>query len=184
MKTLIIHPSDSSTDFLRPIYKNVKNSTLITGDITKEELLQLVYDHDRIMMMGHGSPLGLFAVGQFAGEGHMTYIVDDTFVPALKNKDNLFIWCHANEFVDTHKLNNFYTGMFVSELSEAYLYNLVLDNEVIDESNNRFSEIVSESVNHSGTNIYENVIKSYGELAKRNPIAKFNLERISKRTII
>ena len=73
MKTLIIHPIDESTDFLRPIYKNVQNRTLITCNITKAELLQLVHEHDRIMMMGHGSPHGLFAVSQFPDEGHILY---------------------------------------------------------------------------------------------------------------
>ena len=178
MKTLIIHTADESTDFLNPIYKNVINSTLITGDITKAELLQLFHEHDRIMMMGHGSPQGLFAVSQFPDEGHMTYIVDHSFVPALKNKDNIFIWCHANKFVETHQLNGFYSGMFISEIMEAWMYDYDVAEEIIFESNDKFSEIVSEHANKSGDVIYHNVIKFYGELAAINPIARFNVERI------
>jgi len=178
MKTLIIHPTDASTDFLRPIYKNVTNSTLITGDITKAELLELAHHHDRIMMMGHGSPQGLFAVSQFPDEGHMTYIVDHSFVPALKNKDNIFIWCHANKFVETHQLNGFYSGMFISEFLEAVMYDYDVEDSVINESNDTFSEIVSAHANKPGDIIYKNVIELYGELAERNPIARFNFERI------
>lgn len=180
MKTLIIHPSDVSTDFLKPIYKNVLNSTLITGDITKAELLQLVQEHDRIMMMGHGSPQGLFAVSQFPDEGHMTFIVDQSFTPALKNKDNIFIWCFANKFVETHQLNGFYSGMFISEKMEALMYDYDVEEDIINESNDKFSEIVSEHANNSSDIIYHNVIKFYGELAAINPIARFNVEWISR----
>jgi hypothetical protein len=180
MKTLIIHPADESTDFLKPIYKNVLNSTLITGDITKAELLQLVHEHDRIMMMGHGSPEGLFAVGQFEDEEQLSYIVDHSFVPALKNKDNIFIWCHANKFVETHQLNGFYSGMFISEIMEAWMYDYDVEEGIINESNDKFSEIVSEHANNSSDVIYHNVIRFYGELAEINPIARFNVERISR----
>ena len=178
MKTLIIHPTDTSTDFLCPIYKNVSDCTLITGDITKAELLQLVHEHNRIMMMGHGSPEGLFAVGQFEDEEQLSYIVDQSFVPALKNKDNIFIWCHANKFVETHQLNGFYTGMFISEIMEAWMYDYDEAEEIIFESNDKFSEIVSEHANNSSDVIYQNVIKFYGELAAINPIARFNVDRI------
>jgi hypothetical protein len=180
LKSLIIHPTDASTDFLRPIYKNVTNSTLITGNIIKAELLQLAHEHDRVMMMGHGSPQGLFAVNQFPDEGHMTYIVDQSFIPALKNKDNIFIWCHANKFVETHQLNGFYSGMFISELPEARMYDYDVEEEIIYESNDTFSEIVSAHANKPGDIIYKNVIELYGELAEKNPIARFNFERIYK----
>jgi len=67
MKTLVIHPDDRSTDFLSPIYEPVKNKTVITGGITKEQLRKHIQDHDRILMMGHGSPAGLVSVGRFPG---------------------------------------------------------------------------------------------------------------------
>jgi hypothetical protein len=78
MKTLVIHPADRSTDFLCPIYEPVKNKTVITGGITKEQLRKYIRDHDRIQIMGHGSPAGLFGVGQFDTED--PYIIDDTMV--------------------------------------------------------------------------------------------------------
>ena len=66
MKTLIVHPKDNSTTFLDVIYKDIPDQTLITGGITKTELKELIKSHDRVMMMGHGSPNGLFSVGQFS----------------------------------------------------------------------------------------------------------------------
>ena len=69
MKTLIVHPKDDSTFFLDIVYKNIPNKTIITGGITKTELKELIKSHDRVMMMGHGSPGGLFSVGQFKVKG-------------------------------------------------------------------------------------------------------------------
>ena len=64
MKTLVIHPKDKTTDFLKRIYQNIPNKTVITGGIDQESLNQLIEMHDRILFMGHGSPYGLFSVGQ------------------------------------------------------------------------------------------------------------------------
>ena len=58
MKNLIIHPQDTSTDFLSPIYTPLKNKTVVKGGITKTELRTLIESHDRIIMLGHGSPYG------------------------------------------------------------------------------------------------------------------------------
>ena len=52
MKTLIIHPDDPSTDFLKPIYEHITNATIVTGGISKKEVNQLIEQHDCIYMMG------------------------------------------------------------------------------------------------------------------------------------
>ena len=65
MKTLIIHPADESTTFLDIVYKNIPDKTVVTGGISKMDVMKLIESHDRVMMMGHGSPGGLFNVGQF-----------------------------------------------------------------------------------------------------------------------
>ena len=122
MKTLIIHPDDPSTDFLKPIYEHVSDATIIHGGVSKATIKQLITEHDRIMMMGHGSPAGLFHVGQFIINGKDNgYIIDQSMIPILKEKDNnVFIWCNADKFVDGFKLEGFYSGMFISEVGEAH----------------------------------------------------------------
>ena len=57
MKSLIIHPEDPTTDFLIPIYERLKNKTIIKGGVSKSELQELIESHDRVLMLGHGSPL-------------------------------------------------------------------------------------------------------------------------------
>jgi len=98
MKTLIVHPKDDTTSFLDIVYTPIPNKTVITGGISKEDLRELIEQHDRVMMMGHGSPGGLFSVGQFK-DTH-GFIIDHTMVPLLEKKDNsVFIWCNADMFV-------------------------------------------------------------------------------------
>jgi len=75
----------------------------------------LIESHDRVLMLGHGSPLGLMNAGQFPDAG--SYIIDDSMVLPLKNKTNsLFIWCHAAQFVHRHGLLGICSAMFVSEV--------------------------------------------------------------------
>ena len=180
MKTLIIHPQDSSTSFLDIVYKNIENKTVITGGISKTDIIKEIMDHDRIMMMGHGSPGGLFAVGQFQNSG--AYIIDQTIVPYLKGKtDSVFIWCNADKFVDMYKLKGFYSGMFISEVGEAYYCGLPgTKQEVVDESNYGFCNIISKYINESKDVIYENVKKEYGLIAEENPVAFYNNNRLYK----
>jgi hypothetical protein len=182
MKTLIIHPQDNSTTFLEVVYANIENKTVITGGVSKAELIQLIEEHDRIMMMGHGSPWGLFAVGQFKGEGYSGYIIEDSLVELLMTKkDNVYIWCNADQFVNRYGLTGFYSGMFISEVGEATYCGLPgMSQEVVDESNYGFVNIVSKYVNEQTENLYENVHKEYGILAEENPVAFYNYNRLYK----
>jgi hypothetical protein len=177
MKTLIIHPEDYSTNFLKKIYAPIKDATIINGGITKKELENLIIDHDRIMMMGHGTTNGLLSVGQFLNCN--SYIIDNTLVNLLKEKENnIFIWCNADVFVEYHNLNGFYSGMFISEVSEANFFGINTDQEEIDESNYSFANFLTETINEDNTVIFENIKKNYGELTKKNKIAKYNNDRL------
>lgn len=178
MKTLIVHPKDDSTSFLDIVYAPIENKTLVTGGVTKNELISMILEHDRIMMMGHGSPGGLFSIGQFKNVGG--YIVDRTLVPYLKNKEqNVYIWCNADKFVDEYNLKGFYSGMFISEVGEANYCGLPgTPQEVVDESNFGFCNIISKYINNKKEIIYENVKREYGFIAENNPVALYNNKRL------
>jgi hypothetical protein len=177
VKTLVIHPDDRSTDFLKPIYENVPNKTVITGRVSKYDVIKLMETHDRIMMMGHGSPGGLFNRNFTFCNG---FIIDDTMVPLLKEKnDNVYIWCDADQFVRRHNLKGFFSGMFVSEVGEAYYMRVKEPNQrMVDESNDTFSEIVSRHITKKPKEMYEQVKQEYGVLADTNPVASYNLKRL------
>jgi hypothetical protein len=178
MKTLIIHAEDSSTDFLCPIYQTIKNKTVLRKGLTKNEIAEQIKIHDRVLMLGHGSPEGLFSVGQFETDNSL--IIDGSLINLLAEKEeNVYIWCHANKFVERHNLKGFYTGMFVSEFLEVVYCQLPLvEDNVIDESNDGFSKIVSKYVNDSKSVLYKKVLEEYQIIANGNLVAAYNIDRL------
>jgi hypothetical protein len=183
MNTLIIHPEDPTTTFLDPIYAGIPNQTRIQGNRSKEEVLGLIQGHDRVLMMGHGTSLGLLSMGKFQVNsfGWPTYIIDEKAVELLQaKKDSLFIWCHADQYVSEFDLAGFFTGMFVSEVGEAITYGLPKVSQVqVDESNACFAEVVSQCLHLPIPKLWEQVRLSYGQLAQAgNPVAQYNHERL------
>ncbi len=75
MKTLVIHPKDSTTDFLSEIYSD-KNWTVVNTNVSKKFLKEQIKSHDRIVMLGHGTESGLIGFDKF--------IIDSTWVYLLR----------------------------------------------------------------------------------------------------
>lgn len=177
MKTLVIHPDDRSTDFLKPIYESI-TATVITGGVSKDNILKMIHEHDRVMMMGHGSPWGLFSIGRFPDSDG--YIVDNgTVHTLLQKKENIFIWCNADQFVKRHELKGFYSGMFISEVSEAMVCGLPnTPQEIVNESNDFFARWVGEVANLPVRDIHKHISSKYKMLAENNSIAKYNSQRL------
>jgi hypothetical protein len=185
MKTLIIHPADGSTSFLDIVYEPIPDKTIITGGVSKADIKDLIKEHDRVMMMGHGSPGGLFSVGQFTNVGSNYgggYIIDQSMVPLLSEKDNsVFIWCNADKFVNSFKLRGFYSGMFISEVGEALYCGLPgTQQDEVDESNYGFVNILSKYINEDTNTIHDKVLTEYGLIAEENPVALYNHNRLYK----
>jgi hypothetical protein len=178
MKTLVIHPHDPSTHFLKPIYENIKDAVILNAGANKDQVRELISQHDRIIMLGHGSPNGLFAVGRFTGTNG--YIIDSTMVDVLKDKECISIWCHADQFMNNHWLYGFYSGMFISEVGEATVCGLpgVLQTTV-DTSNNYFAQLLGEVINEPLNAIYKYVKNNYGLLIEENPVADYNHKRLT-----
>ena len=178
MTTLIIHPKDNSTQFLENVYHDIPDKTVVTGGVSKEFLLKEIKNHQRIMMMGHGTPNGLLSVGQFPGA--LGYIIDDTFAPLLAEKANsVFIWCNADQFVIKNGLGGFYTGMFISEVAEAYLMGFRdTTQREVDESNGSFVETVGTFADRGPRLMHAAARHKYGRLASHNRVAKHNYERL------
>ena len=253
MRTLVIHPKDKTTDFLKPIYAN-RDWTVITGGCTKEEVNKAISEHDHIIMMGHGTPQGLLAMGQFNGkpkvkpattkpstavkqlakgkpvtQSHIKeyysagksgsllddgfddyqddwyssrkvgsggsaggyvgyssysnlstgYVIDDGTVQLLRGKKLTAIWCNADQYMEWNDLEGFYTGMFISDTSEAMMIGTAdTDGWQIDESNYMFSFIMRELINYPSKQVLSHAKRQYGKLAKRNAIAKYNVNRL------
>ncbi len=178
MKNLVIHPKDPTTEFLSPIYANLKDKTVVTGGITKPELRVLIEIHDRILILGHGFQYGLVNPGQFPGAG--LFIIDDSMAPILREKSSgIFIWCHADQYARTNCLSGLCSGMFISSVDESILYGYEdIDSDLIEQSNERFAAIMSKWISEPLNLLYDRLLVEYSILARSNPIAKFNLERL------
>jgi len=166
MKTLVIHPADRSTDFLKQIYEGrdftIENRHKGMAGYSKKEFIEDVKAHDRIIMMGHGYPGGLF----------MSF-VNSEMVYLLREKECVCIWCNADQFVNKYGLKGFYTGMFISEVSEASWFHIQTNQEAIDHSNHLFTQLVTENIDNE--NIHSVLKAGYvGEC----PVIKFNNDRL------
>jgi hypothetical protein len=169
MKTLVVHPDDRSTDFLKQIYEG-RDFTVFNGhqkDISKSDFHDLVKEHDRIIMMGHGFPGGLF----------MSHI-NSSIVYLLREKECVCIWCNADQFVNQYKLKGFYTGMFISEVGEAKYFRIKTDQPTIDFSNELFTKLVTENIDNP--NIHSVLKESY---VGDDPVIQFNNDRLYYRDL-
>lgn len=88
-KILVIHPNDRTTDDLCLVYQDLTDATIVRGGVHIEHVEELIRQHDRIIMMGHGDTEGLFAVGEFLGG---TRVIDSNTARLLKDKECVFIW--------------------------------------------------------------------------------------------
>lgn len=167
MKTLVIHPSDITTDFLAAVYP--KNATIIRTDISDSLLIDLIKAHDLIILLGHGISNGLI--------GCERIMINRTFVPYLKDKLCICIWCYASDFVKENNLKTpFSTGMFISELGEAYQNSVTTDHFELENSNNDFAKIVGAALEYSLIENDFNLLKDriYSEYANATPLRAFN----------
>jgi len=173
----VLHPQDRSTDFLKPIYTNIKRKTVLSKNVSRNKLLAAVRLHDTIIMLGHGSSYGLFNV---SGIGKGMWTVGESLVEELRGKQLIAIWCNANLFIERHHLPALYSGMFISEVSEAKYCGVQGDQAMVDESNNTFAALLGNMLGESTTDlktIHSLVGESYEELGEVNAVAKYNSDR-------
>jgi len=173
VKTLVIHPNDRTTDFLGLVYED-KPWTVINGAATYEELTAAIREHDRIVMLGHGTPHGLI--------GHRGFAVSASMADLLYAKQCVSIWCHANLFHHQHGLPGFYSGMIISEVAEAALYDIVATQAHVDTANALLAVVLRSAL--SNTQITrEHVVAARNQLAAccGCPITAFNSKRLFHR---
>ena len=61
--TLIIHPAgDETTTFLEEIYSSIPDQKLIRDELNSEKLKKVMESHSRIIMLGHGTSIGLLSI--------------------------------------------------------------------------------------------------------------------------
>ena len=175
--TLVIHPDDPSTTFLNYIYQDLPNTTVVTKDKTQDEIIDLIKNHNRIIMLGHGTPQGLMSVGQFPGRG---YVINSEVAPYLTNTENIFVWCYASDFVSRYNLEGFSSGMFISEVSEADYLDVTATQADVDVSNVLFAYTLGKALlcNDDLNTVVGKVKTAYFTITSINEVARYNNTRI------
>ena len=167
-KTLVIHPTDPTTDFLKPIYEG-RGFTEVTTDFQSDQLKERIQNHDRVIMLGHGYHHGLLH--------YIKPVIDESFVSLLKQKELVGIWCFAKSFFDAHGLTGFHTDMFISETAEAQVMGVAASEAEIEASNVLFAQAVRKNLFHA--NCLERVSELYGKIT--TPVARYNGLRLHNR---
>lgn len=166
---LVIHPKDKTTDFLKVVYEDLK-CDIINTRVSKSILKKAIKDHNRIIMLGHGTEHGLIY------DEH-SFIIDSNIVYLLREKsDSVFIWCNANLFVDKYKLKGFVTGMIISDWEESCTFNIDSSIIEINESNDFFADTLKTYIPLSGKEICSNM--KYYYIHPNNQIIEFNSDNI------
>lgn len=122
-KVLVIHPDDRSTDMLKVVYESKGYDVINDPGISDEELMRQIEAHDKIIMLGHGTPYGLLACNMKTGE--VRYIINDSHAELLKTKETYSMWCNSDDFFIYHGMKGFHSGMIISEEVEARMYGII-----------------------------------------------------------
>ncbi len=188
-KLLIIHPEDQSTDFIKKSYQDI-DATIVNNPLIKfSELIDLIKNHDKILMIGHGYPYGLFRTTEnVTHPKQLKYLIDRTMVKYLKEKECFFFWCFANEFVSKHNLTGFSTGMFISDLDEITHIGVYEDNSLrfddlniankkLNESNDLSVKAINAALKSDDFNNTFNSIYNI-DVNPSNEVLKYNTDRL------
>ena len=133
---LVIHPKDKTTAMLSALYDGLEAQVVTDCRSTKEmgHLLHHVSTLERIMLLGHGSDKGLFYRADDSKDEYDKVIVSHAHAYHLrKHGGNIVaIWCNADQFARAEGLHGLFTGMIVSELNEALLYQVETTQEELE----------------------------------------------------
>lgn len=134
---------------------------------------------ERIMLLGHGSDKGLFWREDDSKEGFDRIVVGHAHAYHLRRHGSniVAVFCHADLFAKAEGLHGLFTGMIVSEMSEAKEYGIDITQEELDRENllfaNRLRALLDEHIPPS------DIPKRMKEMdTARTPLTKFNYSNI------
>lgn len=139
---LIIHPQDRTTAFLAALYEGVEGATIVTENVSRKEMNHLLHHRakeERIMLLGHGCGKGLYWRNDDTKPNFDGIIVGHPHAFHLRQHCNIVaVFCHADEFAKTEGLHGIFTGMIISEMSEALEYGVETTPEELECENAKF----------------------------------------------
>ncbi len=136
---LVIHPKDRTTVVLSVLYEGTESRIFDQSSSNREieSLLRHCSRQERIMLLGHGSNTGLFSKENDELPDFDRIIVGHPHAYHLRrhNGNIVGVWCHAEMFARKEGLHGLFSGMIISEKSEAEEYGIITLQHIIEESN-------------------------------------------------
>ena len=127
---------DRDTQLLQLIWEGLNPDRIIEITYDTEDYEDivdeaLILENGTLIMCGHGTTQGLLHPNLNSGQ----YIIHENNVHLIDAQSVICLWCHAADFAETRHLHGFFTGMFISNESEAEQYGITFaqsDSDDID----------------------------------------------------
>ena len=130
MTVIYSNHGDVDTLLLARIWRGIEGVHVVEVTPSTENYDELIADaitneEDTLVICGHGTVAGLL---------HPTferfeYLIHSLNYQDIRARNVIGIWCHASDFAERHHVNGFFTGMFISNINEAYRYGIYGVNE-------------------------------------------------------
>ena len=172
MKTLIIHPKDYTTDFLCESYKDLDCTIIRSKIIGSGNLRRAIKDHDKIIFLGHGDTNGLLRDYVF----QISYLINSKYVQLLREKECVYVWCYADQFVRKYGLKGFATGMVISEINLSIDCCVLFKNNEVEKSNEKFAKSLARALQTPLISEMKNIFHS--EYLPESNVEEFNNNNI------
>ena len=179
---LVIHPQDRTTSFLSKLYDGVDSTTVVTDNMSRANLNHMLHHlskNERIMLLGHGCGNGLMWRNDDSKPEFDAIVVGHPHTYHLRNHGNniVAVCCHADKFAETERLHGLFTGMIISEPSEAIDCGIETTDEEINKENekfvNRLRSLLDEKIP-----LYEIPRRMLELDDAHTPLTEFNYNRI------
>ena len=179
---LVIHPKDRTTAFLSALYDGADNADVINENISRADLNHRLYHTskcERILLLGHGSDQGLFWRKDDTEPGFDGIVLGHPHSYHLRNHGSniVAVFCNADKFARTEHLHGLFTGMIISELSEAEEFGIETTEEELASENRKFVERLRSLLegNVSLCDIPQRMLEMDDS---HSPLTEFNYRRI------
>src|SRR5574344_1584914 len=136
---LVVHPKDRTTAMLQLLYEG-QEVHMIDQSFSKKDICHVLNRtsiYERIMLLGHGSDKGLFSRANDEEDVFNRLMIYHAHARYLrKHVGNMIgMWCNADLFAKAEGLHGLFTGMIITEMSEALIYEIDTNQEELDREN-------------------------------------------------
>lgn len=179
---IVIHPTDRTTAFLSKLYEGMEGAVVIKDNLSKKDMNQILHHmskNERILLLGHGCYKGLYWREDDTKPEFDAIVVGHPHNYHLRNHGSniVAVFCHADKFAESERLHGLFTGMLISEMSEAITEGIETTGEEIDRENLKFV-IRLRSLLDEEVPLHEIPQRMLALDDVRSPLTTFNYQRI------